>query len=178
MEVKDVFDQTSNEMEWERINTEALHLVSKEKNIDSMEKAKVWAMERNNFFLLGQKIISLAEKTKIFQEYTTLNDNFKQRLENENRYQDEKKTGEKRPILESLIKWSDIEDEEERNKAFAAAYKEQRQREKLLSFSPMAIYGIDEDTEEEEEVKEVEPEASPSKKKNGKKKKKGSRKRQ
>ncbi|EXX70099.1 hypothetical protein GLOIN_2v1790190 [Rhizophagus irregularis DAOM 181602=DAOM 197198] len=172
MEVKNVFDQTSNEMEWERINTEALHLVSEENNIKSLEKAKAWAMERNNFFRLGQKIISLAEKTKIFQEYTTLNDNFKQRLEDENRYQDEKKIGEKRPILESLSKWSEIEDEEERNKAFTELYKERRQREQLLSFSPSQ----NEDTEEEEE-KEAEPEASPSKKK-GKKKKKGNRKRQ
>ncbi|CAB4481849.1 unnamed protein product [Rhizophagus irregularis] len=173
MEVKDVFDQLSNAMEWERINTEALRLVSKENKIDSMEKAKDWAMERNNFFHLGQKIISLAEQTKIFQEYTTMNDNFKQRLENENRYQDEKKIGEKRPILKSPSKWSEIEDEEERNKAFKEMYKEKRQREQLISFSPSAIYRIEEDTEEEEiEEKEVEPEESPSKKKNGKKKKK------
>ncbi|GBC30853.2 hypothetical protein GLOIN_2v1881393 [Rhizophagus irregularis DAOM 181602=DAOM 197198] len=173
MEVKDVFDQLSNAMEWERINTEALRLVSKENKIDSMEKAKDWAMERNNFFHLGQRIISLAEQTKIFQEYTTMNDNFKQRLENENRYQDEKKIGEKRPILESPSKWSEIEDEEERSKAFNEMYKEKRQREQLISFSPSAIYGIEEDTEEEEiEEKEVEPEASPSKKKSGKKKKK------
>ncbi|EXX72946.1 hypothetical protein RirG_064640 [Rhizophagus irregularis DAOM 197198w] len=77
MEVKDVFNQLSNAMEWERINTEALRLVSKENKIDSMEKAKDWAMERNNFFHLGQRIISLAEQMKIFQEYTTMNDNFK-----------------------------------------------------------------------------------------------------
>ncbi|GBC47291.2 hypothetical protein GLOIN_2v1881393 [Rhizophagus irregularis DAOM 181602=DAOM 197198] len=173
MEVKDVFDQLSNAMEWERINTEALRLVSKENKIDSMEKARDWAMEKNNFFHLGQRIISLAEQTKIFQEYTTMNDNFKQRLENENRYQDEKKIGEKRPILESPSKWSEIEDEEERSKAFNEMYKEKRQREQLISFSPSAIYGIEEDTEEEEiEEKEVEPEASPSKKKSGKKKKK------
>ncbi|UZO01951.1 uncharacterized protein OCT59_020457 [Rhizophagus irregularis] len=173
MEVKDVFDQMSNAMEWERINTEALRLVSKENKIDSMEKAKDWAMEKNNFFHLGQKIIRLAEKTKIFQEYTTMNDNFKQRLENENRYQDEKKIGEKRPILESPSKWSEIEDEEERNKAFTEMVKEQRQREQLISFSPSAIYGIEEDTEEEEiEEKEVEPKASPSKENSGKKKKK------
>ncbi|PKB97253.1 hypothetical protein RhiirA5_367502, partial [Rhizophagus irregularis] len=79
-----------------------------------------------------------------------MNDNFKQRLENENRYQDEKKIGEKRPILESPSKWNEIEDEEERNKAFTEMYKEQRQREQLISFSPSAIYGIEEDTEEEE----------------------------
>ncbi|PKY25208.1 hypothetical protein RhiirB3_510429 [Rhizophagus irregularis] len=173
MEVKDVFDQTSNKMEWERINTEALNLLRKENNLDSLEKAKEWAMERNNFFRLGQRIISLAEKTKIFEEYTTLNDNFKQRLEDENRYQDEKKIGEKRPILESPSKWSDIEDEEERNKAFTATYKERRQREQLISFSPSQ----NEDTEEEvEEEKETEPEASSPKKKNGSKKKKKSNK--
>ncbi|EXX76806.1 hypothetical protein GLOIN_2v1881393 [Rhizophagus irregularis DAOM 181602=DAOM 197198] len=173
MEVKDVFDQTSNEMEWERINTEALYAVSMENSIDSLSRAKEWALEKNNFFLLGQKIISLAEKSKIFQEYTTLNDNFKQRLENENRYQDEKKTGEKRPILESPSKWSDLEDGEEKNKAFTAMHKERRQREQLISFLPAAIYGIEEDLEEEEEEEEVvEPEASPSKKKGGKKKKK------
>ncbi|GBC27581.2 hypothetical protein GLOIN_2v1881393 [Rhizophagus irregularis DAOM 181602=DAOM 197198] len=143
MEVKDVFNQLSNAMEWERINTEALHLVSKENKIDSMEKAKDWAMERNNFFHLGQRIIN------------------------------EKKIGEKRPILESPSKWSEIEDVEERSKAFTEMYKEKRQREQLISFSPSAIYGIEEDTEEEEiEEKEVEPEASPSKKKSGKKKKK------
>ncbi|PKY28989.1 hypothetical protein RhiirB3_417582, partial [Rhizophagus irregularis] len=79
-----------------------------------------------------------------------MNDNFKQRLENENRYQDEKKIGEKRPILESPSKWSEIEDEEERNKAFKEMYKEKRQREQLISFSPSAIYRIEEDTEEEE----------------------------
>lgn len=40
-------------------------------------KAKTWAMDKNNFFLLGRRIISLAEQTNIFKEYTTLNDNFK-----------------------------------------------------------------------------------------------------
>ncbi|PKK60563.1 hypothetical protein RhiirC2_793138 [Rhizophagus irregularis] len=82
-------------------------------------------MKPNNFFRLKQKIISLAEKSKIFQEYTTLNDNFKKRLENENHYQDVKKVREKRPILESPSKWSDIEDEEDRNKAFIAIVSEE-----------------------------------------------------
>ncbi|PKC50213.1 hypothetical protein RhiirA1_487048, partial [Rhizophagus irregularis] len=110
----------------------------------------------------------LAEKSKIFQEYTTLNENFKQRLENENRYQDEKKIGKKRPILESPSKWSDIKDEEKRNKAFKAFYLEKRQRE--LTLSPSINEDNEEDEEEEEE--EVESKASPSKKNNGKKKKK------
>ncbi|CAB4474004.1 unnamed protein product [Rhizophagus irregularis] len=125
----------------------------------------------------GHKIISLAEKSKIFEEYTTLNDNFKQRLENENRYQDEKKTGEKRPILESPSKWSDIEDEEERNKAFTAMYKEQRQREQLLPSSPSETYGCSEEIEGDEEKEDGITKTSPSKKQSGiKKKKKGNKK--
>ncbi|PKK62055.1 hypothetical protein RhiirC2_717995 [Rhizophagus irregularis] len=93
-EVKSIFNQMSNEMEWDKINTEAIKEVAREQEITDLAKVKDWAaMAQNNFFHLGKKIISLAEKMKIFQEYTTLNDNFKQRLENENRYQDEKKTG-------------------------------------------------------------------------------------
>ncbi|PKK65640.1 hypothetical protein RhiirC2_785853 [Rhizophagus irregularis] len=90
-------------------------------------------------------------------------------LENENHYQDEKKIGEKRPILESPSKWSDIEDEEERNKAFKAFYLEKRQRELILSPS---VNEDKEEDEEEEEEEEEEPKASPSKKNSGKKKKK------
>ncbi|PKK71988.1 hypothetical protein RhiirC2_777746 [Rhizophagus irregularis] len=101
-----------------------------------------------------QKIISLAEKTKIFQEYTTLNDNFKQRLENENCYQDEKMIGKKRPILESPSKWSDLEDETDENPG---------RIDQPLIFTLRT---------EEEEDKEVETEASPSEKNGGKKKKK------
>jgi hypothetical protein len=71
MEVRGIFEQTSNEMEWEKINTDALKEVSRENKIDSLEKAKEWAMEKNNFFLLGQRIIGLAEQSKIFAEYTT-----------------------------------------------------------------------------------------------------------
>ncbi|PKK61222.1 hypothetical protein RhiirC2_817136 [Rhizophagus irregularis] len=110
-----------------KINIEAMDELRKEHKIQNWEEARNWALEKNNFFRLGQKIISLAEKSKIFQEYTTLNENFKQRLENENRYQDEKKIGEKRPILESPSKWSDLEDGEEKNKAFTASYLEKRQ---------------------------------------------------
>ncbi|PKK62053.1 hypothetical protein RhiirC2_815548 [Rhizophagus irregularis] len=141
-------------MEWEKINFEALKELREENGINSLLEARNWALEKNNFFRIGQKIISLAEKSKIFQEYTTLNDNFTKRLENENRYQDDKKIGEKRPILESPSKWSDLEDEEERNKILSPSVNEEKE----------------EDEAEEEEV--VEPKASPSKKNNGKKKKK------
>ncbi|GBC20449.2 hypothetical protein GLOIN_2v1881393 [Rhizophagus irregularis DAOM 181602=DAOM 197198] len=146
-----------------KINVEAVDELRKEHGIKNWDEAKNWALEKNNFFRLGQKIISLAEKSKIFEEYTTLNDNFKQRLENENHYQDEKKTGEKRPILESPSKWSDIEDEEERNKAFKAFYLEKRQREQLIP-SPSTNEDKEGDEEEEEEEEELETKASPSKK--------------
>ncbi|POG69432.1 hypothetical protein GLOIN_2v1777001 [Rhizophagus irregularis DAOM 181602=DAOM 197198] len=170
-EVKDIFNQTSNMMEWKKINTEALNQLKEENKIDSWEKAKDWALTKNNFFCLEQKIIRLAEQTKIFEEYTTLNDDFKQRLENKNHYKDKKKTSEKRPILESPSKWSDIEDEEERNKAFKEMYLERREQELTLSSPPEKNEDTEED--EKEEVK-VLTKASPSKKKKGKKKKKKS----
>ncbi|PKC05202.1 hypothetical protein RhiirA5_502274 [Rhizophagus irregularis] len=173
-EVKEIFIQTSNEMEWERINDEALTLVKTENDLTSTEKAKEWAMKRNNFFHLGQRIISLAEKSKIFEEYTTLNDNFKQRLENENRYQDEKKIGEKRPMLDSPKKEEeDLEDDlfdEETSipdECWTANYQqdnENEQNEQKLTFTMF--------NEVEAKKVEEEPTASPSKKKGGKKKKK------
>ncbi|PKK62303.1 hypothetical protein RhiirC2_783028 [Rhizophagus irregularis] len=132
-------------MEWEKINKEALIELREENKITNWIEARDWALKPNNFFRIGQRIISLAEKSKIFQEYTTLNDNFKQRLENKNRYQDEKNIGEKRPILESPSKRSDLADEDEEE---------------------------EDDDEEEEERAEVESKASSSKKKSGKKKKK------
>lgn len=57
-------------------------------------------MKENNFLLLEQKIISLAEQNEILQEYTTLNNDFQKRLD-ENYMTDEREIGEKRPILES-----------------------------------------------------------------------------
>ncbi|PKY29079.1 hypothetical protein RhiirB3_445565 [Rhizophagus irregularis] len=100
-------------MEWEKINIEAVDELRKENGLNDWDDARNWALEKNNFFRLGQRIISLAEKSKIFQEYTTLNENFTKRLENKNRYQDEKKIGEKRPILESPSKWKEDTEEEE-----------------------------------------------------------------
>lgn len=55
-------------------------------------------MKTNNFFLFGHKIISLAEFCK---NTPTLNDEFKNRLKDENRKTDEIEVGEKRPIVES-----------------------------------------------------------------------------
>ncbi|PKY16266.1 hypothetical protein RhiirB3_428604 [Rhizophagus irregularis] len=101
-------------------------------------------------------------------EYTTLNDNFKQRLENENRYQDEKKTGEKRPILGSPKiedEPSDLDyiDEEDTIPAECWTTNHQLNNEQKLQFTMFD----EKDEKEEEEIK-----ASPSKKNNSKKKKK------
>ncbi|PKY54470.1 hypothetical protein RhiirA4_473300 [Rhizophagus irregularis] len=43
----------------------------------------------------------MAEDNDILSGYITLNDEFTQRLKDENRYQDSKEIGDKRPILES-----------------------------------------------------------------------------
>ncbi|PKC01575.1 hypothetical protein RhiirA5_456152 [Rhizophagus irregularis] len=124
-------------------------------------------MDKNNFFLVGNKIISLAEQTRIFQEYTTLNDDFKKRLENENRYQDEKKIGEKRPMLESPKKEeepSDLDQFDEENSIPEECWTTNYQLEEgqKIQFTMF----------DEEEEEEAEPTASPSKKNSGKKKKK------
>uniref|UniRef100_U9UJG0 Uncharacterized protein n=1 Tax=Rhizophagus irregularis (strain DAOM 181602 / DAOM 197198 / MUCL 43194) TaxID=747089 RepID=U9UJG0_RHIID len=136
-----------------------------------METKKL-ASEYNNFFRLGHKIISLAEKSKIFEEYTTLNDNFKQRLENENRYQDEKKTGEKRPMLESPKKEeepldSDYVDEENSTIPEEEYWTANYQQENTQVIQEVTFTMRDEDKEDE-----AEPKASPPLKNSGKKKKK------
>ncbi|CAB4479501.1 hypothetical protein RhiirA1_469075 [Rhizophagus irregularis] len=164
-------------MEWEKINTDALKEVCKVAR--TMEEMKAWAMEKNNFFLLGQRIIGLAEQSKIFAEFTTLNDDFKKRLKDKNRYQDEKEIGEKRPMNESPSKltwspdWSmsEIAEDPKKHKIWADRLKEQV-RSKLLSFTPE----VDEDEETEIERPSTPP--TPSKKASGSSnKRKGKKKR-
>ncbi|PKC63323.1 hypothetical protein RhiirA1_443404 [Rhizophagus irregularis] len=177
-EVKDIFNQTSNEMEWNKINDEAINTIRSEHGITSHVEARKWAIDKNNFFLVGNKIISLAEKTKIFLEYTTLNDNFKQRLENNNRYQDDKKIGEKRPLLESPKRENDMEefepsDEEEislTEDSWAINYQEDQQQQRIQLTMRNEI--------EKEKKEKVEAQASTSspKKAGGKKKKKNKKK--
>ncbi|PKK65439.1 hypothetical protein RhiirC2_786150 [Rhizophagus irregularis] len=64
---------------------------------DVSSEFKEWAMQTNNFLLLGNRIISRAEQNKILQEYTKLNDDFTNKLKEEHRWTDEKESGEKRP---------------------------------------------------------------------------------
>ncbi|PKY61089.1 hypothetical protein RhiirA4_485592 [Rhizophagus irregularis] len=111
---------------------------------------------KNNFFHLRQKLLSLAEQSKIFREYTTLNEDFEQKLKNKNRYQDEKTIGEKKPMLESPSKIK-------------------TEPGKHYRRSPMIKEEDEEQEEEEEEKTEIE---KPSKKKNGNSsKRKGKKKR-
>ncbi|CAB4432995.1 unnamed protein product [Rhizophagus irregularis] len=100
-EIKDIFYDTSNGMEWEKINLEAVTMIKDEMNIQGLEIFNQWMQKENNYLLLGKKIISLAEQNEILLEYTTLNNDFTKRLKDNNRYQDEKEVGDKRPILES-----------------------------------------------------------------------------
>uniref|UniRef100_U9UPP4 Uncharacterized protein n=2 Tax=Rhizophagus irregularis TaxID=588596 RepID=U9UPP4_RHIID len=177
-EVKEIFNQTSNEMEWNKINDEAINTIRSEHGITSHVEARKWAMDKNNFFLVGNKIISLAEKMKIFLEYTTLNDNFKQRLENNNRYQDDKKIGEKRPLLEFPKRENDMEefepsDEEDislTEDSWAINYREDQQQQRIQLTMRNEI--------EKEKKEKVEAQASTSspKKAGGKKKKKNKKK--
>ncbi|PKY18797.1 hypothetical protein RhiirB3_431679 [Rhizophagus irregularis] len=102
--LEEIFEETSNLMEWEHINLQAVMDVKKENGFnvgDVSPKFKNWAMQTNNFLLLGNKIISHAEQNKILQEYTKLNDDFTLNLKEEHRWTDEKETGEKRPKLVS-----------------------------------------------------------------------------
>ncbi|PKK74125.1 hypothetical protein RhiirC2_775190 [Rhizophagus irregularis] len=86
-ELEEIFMQTSNDMEWEHINREALRMI--------------------------KRIISMAEQREIMREYTTLNDDFKKRLKDKNRKTDER---EKRTIIETPPPWKPKESEENNKK--------------------------------------------------------------
>ncbi|PKY52613.1 hypothetical protein RhiirA4_470358 [Rhizophagus irregularis] len=169
-EVKDIFYDTSNGMEWEKINIDAIMELKEEMDIDGMETFNEWMKEENNFFLLGKKIISLAEQNKILLEYTTLNDDFTKSLRDENRYQDEKEVGDKRPILESPSPssrktWS-IE-EMNNDPKIRREFRKDMEASGFTFSSSMT----DEEDEDEDEKQEKETEkASPSSAKQGSKK--------
>lgn len=60
-EVKDIFYNMFNSMEWEKINIEVIQDLKDEMKINGMEKFNEWMQKENNYFFLGKKIISLAE---------------------------------------------------------------------------------------------------------------------
>ncbi|CAB4479150.1 unnamed protein product [Rhizophagus irregularis] len=110
-EIELIFKQISNEMEWEKINVEALQSIKNEHGLTTPGEVKTWVLKTNNFLRLGQKIISIAEQSKIMSEYMTMNEEFRKCLTDENRRTDEKETGEKRPVPETLRQQVQEEDE-------------------------------------------------------------------
>ncbi|CAB4420689.1 unnamed protein product [Rhizophagus irregularis] len=83
-EWKRVYVETGNEMEWEVISLVALEEKQEEQELEGQEEVSKCGTTNNNN-----------------EDYWTLNDDFTKRLEDVNRYQDEKEAGDKRPILES-----------------------------------------------------------------------------
>lgn len=96
LEVKDIFIESGYQMEWNTTNSITIQEMMVEKNITGLEEFKNW-MEKGNLGVVKRRIIKAAEGHAI------LNDEFSQRLEDINRYQDNKEVGDKRPILESPI---------------------------------------------------------------------------
>ncbi|CAB4410394.1 unnamed protein product [Rhizophagus irregularis] len=98
-ELKAIFGRLENEMEWEKINEQAISEIT-----ESLSPKELKWMEQGDDtinFTIGRQVISLAEQHDIVRLYTTLNDGFEQRLKDENRYQDKKEIGDKRPIFDS-----------------------------------------------------------------------------
>ncbi|PKK59598.1 hypothetical protein RhiirC2_820663 [Rhizophagus irregularis] len=115
-ELQSIFEQLDSAMEWKKINTQAVSEIT-----DSLPQEELTAIangspSKKSFFIIGRRVISLAEQNDIIRLYTTLNDGFEQRLKDENRYQEDKKVGQKRPIFDSPMKSesepSDTEDSE------------------------------------------------------------------
>lgn len=71
-EIKEIFFDTSNGMEWKKINVEAIEKLREELKIEGMEKFNQWMQKENNYLLLGKKIISLTEQNEILLEYMIL----------------------------------------------------------------------------------------------------------
>ncbi|PKY48877.1 hypothetical protein RhiirA4_526293 [Rhizophagus irregularis] len=98
-----IYTETGNEMQWEAISLVALEEKQEAENLEGQEEVSKWLTKQENMLSLRKRVIELAEQQNDLDsgEYWTLNDNFTKRLEDVNRYQDEKETGNKRPILES-----------------------------------------------------------------------------
>lgn len=110
------------------------------------------------------------EQNKILLEYTTLNNDFKQRLKDENRYQDEKEVEDKRPILESPSPstrktWflEEINNDLEKRKPY-------KKDIEAMGFTSSPSLGADKDKDSEEGKKKDKEELAKKKKKKNKKK--------
>ncbi|EXX59659.1 hypothetical protein GLOIN_2v1780192 [Rhizophagus irregularis DAOM 181602=DAOM 197198] len=151
----------SNSMEWKKINIEAIQDLKDKMKIDGMKKFNEWMQKKNDYFLLGKKIISLAEQNEILLEYIMLNNDFTKRLKNENRYQDNKEKTNIRIIISIISKpWlikdnnsmSKIKDEN-KNKEEETKGKEITETEKASSSSSKKKQEKQEEKEEEAKMK-------------------------
>ncbi|CAB4441577.1 unnamed protein product [Rhizophagus irregularis] len=102
-EIENIFTESSNEMEWEQINLVVMRELKEELNMTKIENFRDWMNSTENKMILRKRIINAAENNEVFAKYTMLNKDFTKRLKDENRYQDTKVVGDKRPILESPI---------------------------------------------------------------------------
>ncbi|PKY61792.1 hypothetical protein RhiirA4_487274 [Rhizophagus irregularis] len=102
-EWKKVYVDSGNGMEWEAISLVVLEEKQEEQKLEGLEEVSKWMTKQENMLSVRKRVIELAEQQSDLDsgEYWTLNDDFTKRLEDVNRYQDEKETGDKRPILES-----------------------------------------------------------------------------
>ncbi|CAB4441060.1 unnamed protein product [Rhizophagus irregularis] len=101
-ELKKIFERLDSEMEWEKINSQAIEEVTNSfspKEKKAVEKGLSPSLHW--FTRIGQRVIDLAENNDIVRLYTTLNDGFERRLKDENRYQDRKDIRDKRPLFDS-----------------------------------------------------------------------------
>jgi hypothetical protein len=101
IEIDEIFGLNYQNMEWEAIQGAAINEVKEEKKMYGLEDFKKWMREEDNYLILAKKIIFRAENNGLFQVFAEMNEDFTKRLEDENRYQDNKEIGNKRPIFES-----------------------------------------------------------------------------
>ncbi|PKY55447.1 hypothetical protein RhiirA4_504256 [Rhizophagus irregularis] len=100
-EIEEIFDVNYHLMEWKAIQGEIIDEIKEEKKMSGMNDFRKWMNEEKNYLILAKKVIIRAENHGLFQVFTEMNEDFSRRLEDENRYQDNKEIGDKRPILES-----------------------------------------------------------------------------
>ncbi|PKY56035.1 hypothetical protein RhiirA4_476009 [Rhizophagus irregularis] len=101
VEIGEIFEANYQKEEWTLIQGTMIKDMKEEAQITDHEEFKVWMRKEENYLVLAKKIITTTENHGLFQHFTALNEDFLKRLEDENRYQDNKEIGDKRPILES-----------------------------------------------------------------------------
>ncbi|PKY60950.1 hypothetical protein RhiirA4_485300 [Rhizophagus irregularis] len=157
IEIKEIFEANYQEMEWTSIQGESIEEMREETQISGKEEFQAWMRKDENYLILAKKIIVKTENHGLFQIFVEMNEDFTKRLEDENRYQDNKEIGAKRPILESP-------EVPERAPWMVATEGSEEEEDKS------------EEEEKPEEAKKNSNEPDPPKQKTSKKKRKGKKK--